>query len=72
MPSLLPPFLWLQGDVGVGGPHSLLAMCVSAGRQAFNYDWYQGRPRQKNQHVVNFQTMENKLVAVHSLLGEDK
>ena len=65
-----PPIQSLQGDVGVGGIHSLLAMCVSAGRQVFDHIWYWRRARQKNQHVGNFQTMENKLVAVHSSPGE--
>ena len=36
-----PPSLSLQGVVGVEGPHSLLAMCVLAGRQAFDHDCYQ-------------------------------
>ena len=57
--------------MGMGGPHSLLAMCVSVGRQAFNHIWYRGRARQENQHVVNFQTTEGDLVAIHSSLGED-
>ena len=57
----------------MGGPHSLLAKCVSAGRQAFDHDWYRGRARKKkkNQRVVNFQTTGNKLVAVHSSQDED-
>ena len=69
--SLPPPFLWLQGDIGVGEPHYLLAMYVSAEKQTFDHDWYRGRAHQKNQYVVNFQTTENKLVAVHSSSGED-
>ena len=44
----------------MGEPHSLLALCVSAGRQAFDHDWYRGRARQK----INFRTTENKLAAV--------
>ena len=55
----LPPSQSLQGDVGVGGPHSLLAMCISAGRQAFDHIWYQERADQENQHMVNFQTTED-------------
>ena len=54
----------------MGGPHSLLAKYVSAEKQILDHIWYQGRARQKNQHVVNFQTTENKLVAVHSSPGE--
>ena len=67
----LPPSQSLQGDVGVGSPHSLLAMCVSAGRQALDYIWYRGRDRPENQHEVNFQTAEDKLVAVYSSGDED-
>ena len=67
----LPPSQSLLGDVGVGGVHCLLAMCVSVGRQAFDHIWYQGRACQENQHVGDFQTTEDKLVAVHSSLGED-
>ena len=66
-----PPSQSLQGDVGVGGPHSLLAMCVSVGKQAFDRIWYRGRTRQENQHVVNFQTTEDRLVAIHSSPLED-
>ena len=68
----LPPSQSLQGDVGVGRPNSLLAICVSVGRKAFDHIWYRGRAHQKkNQQVVNFQTIEDKLVAVHSSPGED-
>ena len=54
--------------MGVGESHSLLAMYVSAEKQTFDQDWYRGRAPHppKNQHVVNFQTTENKLVAIHS------
>ena len=55
----------------MGEPHSLLAMYVSVEKQTFDHDWYQGKACQKNQHVVNFQTTENKLVAVHLSPGED-
>ena len=55
----LSPTLSLQGDVAVGGPHSLLAMRVSAEKQTFNHIWYLGGNRQrKNQHMVIFQTTE--------------
>ena len=54
----LPPSLSLQGDMSVGEPHSLIAMYVSAEKQTFNHDCCRGRARQKNQHVVNFQTTE--------------
>ena len=53
------------------GPHSLLAMYVSAEKQTFDQIWYRGRARQKNQHVVNFQTTEDKMVAVYSSRDED-
>ena len=55
-----PPSLLLQGDMGIGGPHSLLAMCTSAEKQIWDYVWYWGRNHQKKkrQHVVNFQTLD--------------
>ena len=53
------------------GPRSLLAICASAEKQTLDHIWYRGRARQKKQHVVNFQTTENKLVALHSSQGED-
>ena len=59
--SLLPSLL-LQGEIGMEGPHSLLAMYVSAEMQTLDHIWYRGRARQKNQHVVNFQTTEDKLL----------
>ena len=55
----------------MGGPYSLLAMYVSAEKQTLDHIWYWGRARQKNQHMVNFQTTENKLVAVYSPRDED-
>ena len=59
----------------MGGPHSLLAMYVSAEKQTIDHIWYRGRARKKkkkkNQHVVNFQTTENKLSAILSLQDED-
>ena len=67
----LPPSLSLQGDMGVGEPHSLLAMYVSAEKQTLDHIWYRGRAHQKNQHMVNFQTMENKLVGIYSSRDED-
>ena len=36
----LPPSLSLQGDMGMGESHSLLAMYVSAEMQTFDHDWY--------------------------------
>ena len=57
-PSLLHPSLSLQAEIGMGGPHSLLAMYESAEKQTPDHIWYRGRARQKNQHVVIFQTME--------------
>ena len=40
-PSLsLPPSLSLQGKIGMGETHSLLAMYVSEERQTCNHDWY--------------------------------
>ena len=53
----LQPSLLLQGDMGMGGLHSLFAMCASAEKQICDYDWCQGRNGQ-NQHVLNFQTTE--------------
>ena len=53
------------------GPHSLLAMCVSAGRQDFDLDLVPRKSPPKNQHVGNFQTTENELVDIHSSPGED-
>ena len=32
--------LLLQGDMGMGEPHSLLATCASAENQICNHDWY--------------------------------
>ena len=43
----LSPSLSLQGDMGVREPHSLLAMYVSAEKQIFEHDWFQGGARQK-------------------------
>ena len=45
-------------------------MCQRRGR-TFDHIWYWGRARQENQHVVNFQSTEDKLVAIHSSPGED-
>ena len=70
-PPLLRPSLSLQAEIGIGGPHSLLAIYVSVEKQTLDHIWYRGRARQKNQHVMNFQTTENKLVAVPSSPGED-
>ena len=67
----LPPSQLLQGEIGMEGPHSLLAMCASVEKQTLDHIWYRGRARQKNQHMVNFQTTKNKLVAVYSLRDED-
>ena len=39
--------LLLQGDMGMGEPHSLLAMCASAEKQICDDDWYWGRNGQK-------------------------
>ena len=37
----LQPSLLLQGDMGMGEPHSLLAQYVSAAeRQTYDHDWY--------------------------------
>ena len=70
-PSLLHPSLSIQADIGMGEPHSLLTMYVSAEKQILDHIWYLGRARQKNQHAVNFQTTGNKLVAVYSSKEED-
>ena len=37
----------LQGDMSMGGPHSLLAICGSAEKQTFHHDWYRGRNAKK-------------------------
>ena len=52
--------LSLQGDMGMGEPHSLLAMYVSAEKQTFDHDghWGRNRKKKKSQHVVIFQTTE--------------
>ena len=71
IPYLIHPSLSLQAEIGMEGPHSQLAMYVSAEKQTLDLIWYRGRARQKNQHVVNFQTTEKKLVALHSSQGED-
>ena len=56
----LSPSLLLQGDMGMGKPHSLLAMHASATeRQTCDHDWYRGK-QPKRQHVVNFQTTETR------------
>ena len=70
-PSLLHPSLSLQGEIGMEGPHSLLVMCVSVEKQTLDHIWYRERACQKNQHVMNFQTTKNKLVAIHSSQGKD-
>ena len=36
----LPPSRLLQGDMGMGEPHSLLAMYASAEKQTCDHDWY--------------------------------
>ena len=57
------------------GPHSLLAMCASAEKQIPQpYLILRKSPPQKkkkNQHMKNFQTTEDKLVAVYSSREED-
>ena len=55
MPCLLHPSPSLQGDVGMGGPHSLLAMYVSAERHMIGTE---KETAKKGQHVVDFQTTE--------------
>ena len=63
-PSLLHPSLSLQAEIGMGGPHSLLAMYVSAEKQTLDHIWYQGWARHKKH--VNFQTTEiSQLPFIH-------
>ena len=66
----LHPSLLIQGDMGMGRPHSLLNVYASAERQTCDYDGYWEGNRQ-NHHVMNFQTTETKLVAVYSSQDED-
>ena len=55
----LPTSLSLQGDMGMGDPHSISSICVGGG-QTCDDDEYWGKNRQKKkQHVVNFQTKES-------------
>ena len=51
-------FTSLYHEIGMGGPHSRLAMSASAEKQTCDYDWYQRRNHQKSQHVIIFQTRE--------------
>ena len=57
------PSLLLQGDMGMGEPHSLLAMYVSAERPTYDHDWYWGKNRQKSTRG-NFSDYGNKLVTM--------
>ena len=45
----LQPSLLVQADIGMGEPHSLLAMYASAEKQTCDHDWYWGR----NGHKAN-------------------
>ena len=67
----LPPSLSLQGDMGMGGPHSLLAMCASAETQTPSTIFGTEEEPTKKKYEVNFQTTEDKLVAVYSSRDED-
>ena len=69
--AISPPlFLLLQGDVGMGEPHSQLAIYALAERQTCDQD-LRKKLLKKGQQVVNFHTTETKLVAVYSSQGED-
>ena len=69
--AVFPPrSLLLLGVVGIGEPHSLLAIYASAGRQTCDHDMRR-KPLIKGQNVVNFQTTETKLVTVYSSPGEE-
>ena len=65
-----PPSLLLQGDVGMGEPHSLLAIYASTERQTCDHD-LRKKPLKKNQHMGNFQNTKTKLAAVYSSQDED-
>ena len=55
----LQPSLLVQGDMGMGEPHSLLAMYASAERQTGDHDWYWGRKSQKDPTRDDFSNYEN-------------
>ena len=57
------PSLLLQGDMGMGGSHSLLVMYILTERQTRNHDWYRGKNSQKSTRG-NFSNYGNKLVAI--------
>ena len=65
-------YILLQGEIGMEGPNSLLAMCASAENQIPRpYLVLRKSPlKKKNHHVVNFQTTEDKLVAMWSSKDE--
>ena len=41
-PSLFNPLYLVQADMGMGEPHSLLAIYASAEMQTCDHDWYGG------------------------------
>ena len=51
----------------MGGSHSLLAMCGSAGRQAFDHDLYRGRARQKKL-TREFSNYRRRIVSCRSFI----
>ena len=70
-PSFLHPSLSLQGEIGMEGPHSLLAMCASVEKQIPLTIFGKEEETAKGKiNVVTFQTMEIR-VAVYSSRDED-
>ena len=59
-----PPFLSLQGEIDIGGPHSLLAMYVSAERQTPRPCLILRKKPLKKSKRSNFSNYGKKLVAV--------
>ena len=58
-------------ELGMGEPHSLLAMYVSVEKQTLDHDWYRERNPQKRPTDGEFSNYRNELVAVYSSQGED-
>ena len=71
-PSLSPTLSIITRRYGHGSTSlSISHLCVSGEAEPSTMIGTEEEPAKKNQHVVNFQTMKTKWVAVHSLQGED-
>ena len=70
--SLSPTLSIITGwDRHVRASLSISHVCVSGEADISTIFGTEEEPAKKNQQVVNFQTTETKLVAVHLSLGED-